>query len=662
MNHIYWKRMALVALCSCSALSAYAADPIPPETQMVAASNAAPPVQETFTISTAEDLIVTLTDLQIPAEMVSAGVVVTQGSTTVATAQLAAPATSATLTITGAVGVYTLYVFGVPNPNDSVGTFSVCVAPKASPSNCIQGASLSGNITLQSSAQDPTVSTLSTSLTVSTAGAYTFAVTDLDFPAALSSPATLALLQGSTLVQAGITSGSSLTLSPGAYTLLAIARADQTVKSGLYTVLITGPAGTAPLLSVSVSVGVANAGIPFNNPMAQSVMLKVTDYGFPALLTSASALLTAGAVSLGMANSSGGASTFAAPMGTLMLWTYAAPGASAGTFSVDVSGSTDLHTFATGIQPVTPSGTYAYAFVTQPLAAGAYQATAADLQFPGQLSGLGFAVAQNGVILQQSATAATVNFTAASGNAVLLASAQVPQAGAASSSGLFDVNVQSTGATAQLIYDKTQVVSAGMELFNSQALNIGVSGNFDATLSDLQFPSAFSNLALVVSQGSNILGKIFGGGKFTFGVAPGTYQLTFLATPATGQEFGLYGVSVSASVPVITFTSDVASVTAGSTANLSWTVTNATSCSASGGSFTGNQPATSGKVAVQVAATTMYTLTCMGAGGSSSQTVTVTATAAPAKSGGGGSVDPAWLLLGSALWLARLRRSADDRP
>ena len=655
MKTIYiW--VLLPAFCSLFSLSANATDLIPAETQIVAASNAAPPVQQTFTIATAQDLIVTLTDLQIPAQLISAGVVVTQGSAIAGKTQLAAPATSATVSIPGAVGDFTVYVFGVPNANDSVGTFSLCVAPQASPANCIQSASLSGSISVQSSASDPTISTFSSSLTVATAGDYVFTSTDMSFPVALSTAASLALLQGGTLVQAPIAPGATLTLSPGTYNLLAIARADQTIQSGLYTLLITGPAGTAPLLNVAVPVGLARPGQSFNNPTAQPVSLKVSDYGFPAPLTSASALLTAGAAALGSANSTGGAATFSAPMGTLTLWTYAAAGASAGTYSVDVTGGTDLYTFAAGVSPTLAGTTTAYAFVTPALAPGGYQATAADLQFPAQLGGLSFAVAQNGVILQQSNTAATLNFTATAGNAVILA-AETSQSGSTASSGLFDVNVQSTGANAQLIFDQTQVVSSIPQLFNSQPLNVGISGSFDAMLTDLQFPSAFGNLAMVVSQGSNVLGKIFGGGKFSFGVSPGTYQLTFLATPSTGQQFGLYGVSVVASLPVVTLTSNVDTIATGGTVNLNWTVTNATSCSASGGSFTGNQSATTGMVAVVVTSTTTYTLTCTGTGGTSAQSVTVTATAAPSKSGGGGSVDPAWLLLGLVACLARFGRS-----
>jgi hypothetical protein len=658
---------ALVMSCCALLGVAHATDPLPAETRIVAATGAPTPTQLAFTItpsaSPAPDLVVTLTDLQIPGALTSAGIVVTQAGAIAGSAQLASPATSATFPLPAASGDYVLYVFGLPNANYSVGTFSACVAPKSSPSNCIQSASLAGNITAQGVAKDPTVSTSSTTLAVATAGSYTFTFGDLQFPVALNSPPNLALFQGSVpIIPPGqstpaIASGTVLTLSAGTYQLLAIAQADPTAQSGLYDIMIAGPAGAAPLLNVSVPVGLMNSPEPFNNPSAQPVTLTVTDYAFPGALSSASALLTAGATVVGNANASGGAVTLQAPAGALTLWTYGSAGSTPGTFSVDVSGSTDLYTTAQGVSPAGSS--YAYAYVTPtPLTAGAYQATAADLQFPSQLTGLSFAVAQNGVILQKSATAATVNFTAAAGNAVLLVGAQTPASGSASGIGLFDVNIQSTGASAQLVYDKTQSVSSSGVLLDAQTLNLGVNASFDATLTDLAFPAAFDNLAFVVSRGSQVLGKIYGGGKFSFAGSPGNYQLTFVATPAADQQFGVYGVAIVYSPPAVTLTSNVTTAATGTPITLNWTVTNATSCTASGGTFTGSEPTSSGTTSVVLAATTTYELSCTGTGGTTSQSVSVTATAAAPKSGGGGgSIDPLWLLVCTGALVARERRA-----
>ena len=668
MTQLSAKGFVAIVVCCC-ALSrfAHAADPLPAETRLVTAAGAAAPTQLAFNIPAAQDLAVTLTDLQVPAALVSAGIVVTQAAAIAATARLATPATSATLFLPAAVGDYTLYVFGVPNPGYSVGTFTVCVAPKSDPSNCIQSASLSGNITAQSTANDPTISTLSANFNVTTPGSYTFSYADLNFPVALQTSPNLALFRGSTPVQLGIPPGTALSLNAGVYTLLAIAQADQTAGSGLYGVTIAGPAGTPSPFDAAIPVGLAKAAAPFNNPVAQLVTLKVSDYGFPAPLASASAMLTAGGSVLGTASAAGGAANFMAPAGGLELWTFGSAAASAGTFSADVSaGASDLYTAAQGVGS---SGTnYAYAFVTPPLAAGAYQATAADLQFPSQLSGLSFAVAQDGVILQQSADAATVNISAAAGNVVVLVGAQTPSSGSVSGNGLFDVNLQTSGAAPQLVFDKTQSVSSSAALFDSQTINLGVNSSFDASLSDLAFPAQFSNLALVVSRGAQILGKIYGGGTFSFPATTGSYQLTFVATPSAAQQVGLYGVSILYSPPSVTLASSVTSAAAGSPIQLNWTATNADGCTASGGSWTGDKAASSGNDTVILTETTTYTLTCTGMGGMKSQSVTVTATAKQSSSSGGGAIDVWTLAIGSALLSARaiqgrrLRRSAAKQP
>jgi hypothetical protein len=660
------KRLGALFLACCAITGiARAANPLPAEARFVASASAAPPTVQPFTIATTTDLVVTLTDQNFPTALASAGVVVTQGGAVAGSASFVAPnsgvAPPAVASIPGAVGNFTLYVYGVPGAG-GVGTFTACVAPKTSPSSCIQSASIAGNITLPT-ATDPTLAETVTPLKVTTADTYTFTFSDLTFPAALSVPPDLALFQGSQPVippgqmTPAIASGTKLQLSPGSYQLFAIAKADANVKAGLYSVNIAGTSGP-PLLSVAVPVGLS-VGAPADQSLMlsspESLTLGVTDYGFPTPLASASALLTAGSTVIGTANATGGPQTFAAPAGQILLWTYGNPSAGAGTYSVDVSaGASDLFTFAQG---VSSGSTYAYAYVCQAsrCPAGAYQATAADLEFPSALASLSFAVAQKGLILQKSAAAATVKFNAAAGDLVVLASAQPPATGSTSANGLFDVNLQTTGASANLVFDRTQSVSSTPALFDSQTLTIGVDASFDATLTDLKVPAAFDSLALIVSQASTVLGKIYGGGTFSFPASAGAYQLTFVATPSAMQSFGVYAASVVYSPPVVTLTASPTSVQTGGTVQLSWTVANATSCTGSGGTFAGSQATSNSSIAVIVSGTTTYMLSCTGPGGTTSSTgVTVTATPASG-GGGGGAVDPVWLIVGSALLAVRLR-------
>jgi hypothetical protein len=640
---IFSRALASALLAGC-ALGAWGAStpPIPPEAKLVSTAGAAPPSSQSFSIASAENLTVTLTDLKVPAALASATVAVTQGDTLVGGATFSAPATSATFAIPNASGAYTLWVFGTPNASFSAGTFTACVAPTSTPSACIQSASLAGIVSAPNTAMNPTVSTLSNTLTVTTAGSYTFSFADLQFPAALATPPDLALFQGSTPVQLSIASGTAIPLNPGTYTLLAIAQADSTTQAGLYGLTIAAPGGAAPLLDIAVPVGVTPPATSFNNPATESVTLKITDFAFPGALANASALLTAGGTAVAQASASGGAVTQPAPKGALQLWINAKAGGTPGTYEADVTaGATHLYTTAGGANP-TGSTTFAYGFVSPSVAAGGYQAKLADLQFPSALSGVSFDVAQNGTILKSSTAAATLDITAAAGPVVFLVSAQTPPAGSTSTNGLFDVSLETAGASPQIEFDKTQSVSATPALFDSQTLTIGVSASFDATLADLKVPAAFDSLALVVSQGSTVFGKIYGGGTFSFDAVPGTYQLTFVASPASGTDYGLYGTAVTFTAPTITsFSASAASVATNSTVTLTWATANATSCTGSGGAWNGT--ATSGSDSLVVSATTTYTLSCTGPGGTISKSVSVSATAPASSGGGGGSLDPGWL-------------------
>jgi hypothetical protein len=655
-----WLPMA-VLLIPALAVHAQTTGPLLPETKLAGVAGAPSATQETFTIATAQDLVATLTDLQTPAALTGAGIVVTQGAKIAGMATMAPPATSATVSLPGATGQYTLYVIGTPSSTFNVGTFSVCVAPKASPSACIQAASLSGNITVQSAPADPTVSTVSTTLTVTTGGAYTFTYADARFPVALAVAPNLALFQGSTMIAAPIpASPATITLNPGTYTLFAIAQADPTAKAGLYGITISGPPGVAPLLSSAFPVGTLGPASQPNNPSTQSVTLKVTDFAFPSALAGASAVVTSGATILGAASAAGGASSFTAPQGILQVWSFGTAGTDAGTYEVDLmSAAGSLLQTASGVNN---GSSQAFAFVTPtPLAAGAYQATASDFEFPATLQGLQFAVAQNGAILKQLAVAGatgSVSFTAAAGSAVLLVDATTPTNG----NGVFDVNVQTSATAPQMVFDQTQAVSPSSGVFTTQTINFGTSGNFDVTLTDLKFPAQFQSLALVVSAHGALVGKIFGGGTFTIPATPGAYQLNFVAMPGSTmagvqQQYGLYGVQIVDSAPIVTLKASPATVTVGGATTLSWTTTNATSCTAGGGTFTGSPTTGSGTTSVSVAATTTYTLTCTGPGGSSAQSVVVTATTPPAKSGGGGGLDPGLLLFLGIVALLRLGKS-----
>jgi hypothetical protein len=87
-------------------------------------------------------------------------------------------------------------------------------------------------------------------------------------------------------------------------------------------------------------------------------------------------------------------------------------------------------------------------------------------------------------------------------------------------------------------------------------------------------------------------------------------------------------VSGTTPAPTVTTSASPATVSSGATSKLTWSSTNATACTASGG-WTGSEPTSGSQTTAALTATTKFTLTCTGAGGSAAQSATVTV-AAPA--------------------------------
>ena len=83
-------------------------------------------------------------------------------------------------------------------------------------------------------------------------------------------------------------------------------------------------------------------------------------------------------------------------------------------------------------------------------------------------------------------------------------------------------------------------------------------------------------------------------------------------------------VTVTAPAPVVQLTASPTTVIAGAGTTLTWSTSNAESCSASGG-WSGMEPVQGSRVIASVPATTTYTLTCTGTTAVVAQSVTVTA-------------------------------------
>ncbi|MGD8618745.1 MAG: hypothetical protein PVH54_06100, partial [Gammaproteobacteria bacterium] len=84
-------------------------------------------------------------------------------------------------------------------------------------------------------------------------------------------------------------------------------------------------------------------------------------------------------------------------------------------------------------------------------------------------------------------------------------------------------------------------------------------------------------------------------------------------------------VSGTGTTPALTLTATPGSITQGSSTRLSWSSTDATSCSASGG-WLGTKATTGAQILTNLTSNQTYTLTCSGAGGSVAKSVSVAVT------------------------------------
>lgn len=113
-----------------------------------------------------------------------------------------------------------------------------------------------------------------------------------------------------------------------------------------------------------------------------------------------------------------------------------------------------------------------------------------------------------------------------------------------------------------------------------------------------------------------------------------TYRITCQNGTATKSADAVVSVGApGGAVPAVSLTSSPLSISAGGSATLTWSSTNAVSCTAAGDSnFSGNV-AVSGSKTVNPATSTTYSLTCTNATGGNTANVTVAVSSAPSGAG-----------------------------
>jgi len=617
-----------------------------------AAANAEPPAQ-TLTISQAGSYSITLDDLQLPVALESLSVAIVNSTTSAGVLTAAGAQTASTVTL--AAGTYTVQILATAASGAVGGTFSVQVAPAGGGAAVFQYEDTVGPAPANS-ASNTGQSAASAQLSVSSAGTYQLTATDLAFPVALTS------LSVGVFVHCGTTPGctptpvyttttgsappfsAALTLAAGTYDLFMVATPNPTALQGLFSVQISGGGGI--VYGVTEPVGNLSAPTAIAIPAAGPGSLKLVDLAVPAGLASLKAIVAQNGSVLDQV-SGAGTSSFTAAQGTAQLYVAATPG-SGGQGAYEAFLTSGGQTLADIAQPVLATGSFGYAFSTTLTTGGVYQVSVNDFQKPVPLSSLMAITAQQGTVLGNTQTNA--NFNAAAG---LLNILVFPTVASSSSEGLFGVTIAGPGSSATA-YQTTQGVGA---LFSSQTVTVTTAGSYDFNLTDFAFPASFSNLALIATSGNTVVGSIFNAGQLQLTLASGTYVLSVLAQVGPSVNYGLYGLNLAPAppAPTVTLTASASSVTSGQSATLTWSSTNATSCTASGG-WNGTLATSGSQSTGALTESGSFTLTCTGGGGTGTATVSVAVGAAAASGkGGGGALTPEALLALAAV-LVRISR------
>jgi hypothetical protein len=650
-------RATLAATLLCTSFGAYAQSLLLDEVHTIAAPTIGVPKEHSFDVSVPGTYTVKLTDLGASltpsAPLSSVRLAVTNGANVVGTPLKEA----GTLTFDATVGTYVIHVVGSPGNVAGSGPILMDVNSAAGGATL---ATFSDTLALPTQALPNGEVVLDDSFTVAAAGSYQVALTDLKMPQPLGT-LTLALFQQgggiiTTLPDQNNAFQSTVTLQPNVTYVIIAAGVAAANSAGLYSATVTPGSGGAAVYAKTLPVG-SSTLLGSASLTAGGYSLVLTDLKYPAALSN----MTVAVVQGGRAVATLGATdtkAFTAADGTCQVFGVgtADTAAGGGSYAVQLKSQAGTVVFDNAQAAVVPGGVLtAYNYSATITTAGPYLASVSDYQFPAVFSSLALEVVQGSTVLAAppatpgtpTVNTGTQTVNASSGPISLLVFAQPGTAG-----GLFGVNLASGGA-ANPVFANTQGVGG---LFTSTQLTVTTAGTYEVIVADLAFPAKFANLDVIVTQGNNKLGSVFGAGHFIFTATPGNYFLNFVAQPDATEQAGTYAASVGPAppAPVVNLTSDQPNVAQNGTVTLKWTTQNATTCTAADG-WTGTKDTSGTATSVALTGTTTFTLSCTGDGGTTTQSVTVTVDP-PAKGGGGGAIDAILCGLLSLLLVLHVRR------
>jgi hypothetical protein len=612
----------------------------------------------TFTVSESGNYTIAVVDLGVSNQQPLGTLAVSVATSTASVAQFSAAmgvfsgASSKTVALTAGTS-YTVQPLASAASGLQGGSLSVTVTPQAGGTatfSDVGGNSDVWAVSAASAPANPGESFLSDQFTVSTADTYTLTLTDQNFPAGLSTVVLTVLnaADGSTVTSspplpietpAPVSFSAQFTLQPGTYDIFAAVLASSPTLAGLYSLQVTGSVAGV-VYAKTEAVGALPAATAIAKlTAADTISLQLADAAYPAALNGLQGVVTEGAAVL-QTIAAPGSYQIMATAGTPQLYVWATVGAGGqGAYAAYASDSTG--TLLDTAQPVLDSTHFGYAFTpSSHIGADSYTLGLNEYAQLPAFATLSAAVVQHAAKLAELAVqqglGAVTTFAAQAGTLTIVV---FPTLASGANDSLFGVDLASA-STGTVVLNATQGVGA---LFSSSTFSIASSGNYLLQATDLQFPAALSNFYVILTSGQSVVAQILLGGQTTFTVnAPGSYVLNVLTEPGSGQNYGQYGVNLSQPpAPTVKLSASPTSVASGATTTLTWSSTNATSCTASG-AWSGSLGTSGSQQSAALSAASTFDLSCTGAGGTASASAQVSINAN--NSGGGGAIDARTLL------------------
>ncbi|MDB6102117.1 MAG: hypothetical protein JWO52_2116 [Gammaproteobacteria bacterium] len=330
-------------------------------------------LDDSFTVTSDGSYVVTLTDQQLPQPLTTLTLVITTSDGAFVTNPPLGAAGSATVTLQHGV-TYRILAAGKTDTTVNAGLFSASVAPAGG-----------GTPVYSKLVAIGTVAPLA-AVTLNAGGTYALTLSDLSYPAPLTSLEAIVALNGQVVARlASAGTSPTFTGAAGSYQVFAVATA---ATSGSYAVSITSQGG-APALSVartvSAPVGTTPSSYSFdtNVPTAGSYAFDLADFGFPTAFASLAAVVVQNGAVIGQPLTVAGTQTVAVSAGPLSVLVFSQPGTAGSLFGVGLTAANATSPVFETTQGVGQLFSARQISVT---AAGGYAVNVSDVKFPAALA------------------------------------------------------------------------------------------------------------------------------------------------------------------------------------------------------------------------------------------------------------------------------------